>query len=360
MSPKSVDTDRASNLPEEVGFDDNWAGLTASRRSFNGTAYRIFKLLQWLIDSPLTVEALNQRFINDPSIGKAVSSDSVWLYINTLKALGCVIRRPSLRNGFAYEMLSHPFNLTIDEAQLETLAQAKIVAQRHFAHPEMLALDSLLKKLVSQGTLSGVPEWVERLFAQSRSLDSQECRQRIDQLERAILEESLLKVTYVSPLKGEEAFLFLPESLFYRQGVVYARGERPEYPDSSSLRVDRMLSLSPLEDDGVRVQLAARQQRKIEIALKVMVNSPQAFQGFCLDPNQGVYQESRLWVDGPHPYYEVRLLVRDFFYLKQTLLSLGLPFVVMSPEAFKQDILATLRGVLDFYEVKGHEDDGSR
>ena len=360
MSPKSVDTDRASSLLEEAGFDDNWAGLTASRRSFNGTAYRIFKLLEWLIDSPLTVEALNQRFINDPGIGKAVSSDSVWLYINTLKALGCVIRRPSLRNGFAYEMLSHPFNLTIDETQLETLAQAKIVAQRHFAHPEMLALDSLLRKLVSQGTLSGVSDLVERLFVQSRSLDSQECRQRIDQLEQAILEESLLKVTYVSPLKGEEVFQFLPESLFYRQGVVYARGERPEYPDSSSLRVDRMLSLSPLEDDGLRAQLAARQQRKVEIVLKVMVNSPQAFQGFCLDPNQGVYQESRLWVDGPHPYYEVRLLVRDFFYLKQTLLSLGLPFVVMAPEAFKQDMLATLRGVLDFYEVKGHEDDVSR
>ncbi|WP_373532439.1 helix-turn-helix transcriptional regulator [Vampirovibrio sp.] len=360
MSSKSVDTDQIVVLLAEMGADSEAASLTASRRSFNGTAYRIFKLLQWLIDAPLTVEALNQKFINDPSIGKAVSSDSVWLYINTLKALGCVIRRPSPRNGFAYEMLSHPFNLTMDEAQLETLAQAKIIAQRHFAHPEMLALDSLLRKLVSQGSLNGFPELVERLFVQSRSLDSQECRQRIEQLERAMLEESLLEVTYVSPLKGEEVFQFLPESLFYRQGVVYVRGERPEYPDPSSLRVDRMLGLAPLSNDPLRAELVARQHKKTEVSLKVMVSSPQAFQGFCLDPNQGVYQESRLWVDGSRPYYEVRLLVRDFFYLKQTLLSLGLPFVVMAPAFFKEDLLTTLRGMLDFYEAKEGEDHGGR
>src|SRR5688572_28668371 len=36
------------------------------RKTLNGTAYRIFKLLEWLIESPLSLEEMNARLINDP------------------------------------------------------------------------------------------------------------------------------------------------------------------------------------------------------------------------------------------------------------------------------------------------------
>lgn len=345
----------------EEGAQPSENPALSARRALNGTAYRIYRLLQWLIQSPLTVDQLNHKFEQEPGIGKPVSNDSIWLYINTLKALGCVIRRPSPRNGFAYQMVSHPFGLTLEQNQLEVLAQAKVVAQRHFSPQEMLALDGLLKKMVVQSSLQGAEagtEWMAQLFEQSRSLDSQECRARIEQLEKALLEENLLEVTYASPMKGESVFTFLPESLFYRQGVVYVRGERLDYPGPSSLRVDRLLGVQEVQNDDLRAQLIDRQQVKAEVVLKVFVKSPQAFQGFALDPNQGVYQESRLWVDGLNPYYEVRLLVRDFFYVKQTLLSLGLPFVIESPQAFDQEMRDTLKSMLKFYEAKGSAADG--
>jgi predicted DNA-binding transcriptional regulator YafY len=367
MSQQSDNLDASFALLTEavVGLEDNARSSEgqplSARRALNGTAYRIYRLLQWLIQSPLTVDQLNRKFEQDPGIGKSVSNDSIWLYINTLKALGCVIRRPTPRNGFAYQMVSHPFGMSLEQNGLEVLAQAKVVAQRHFSPQEMLALDSLLKKMIVQSLLKGSEdgsEWTTQLFVQSRSLDSQECRTRIEQLERAILEESLLEVTYASPLKGESVFTFLPESLFYRQGVVYVRGERLDYPGPSSLRVDRLLGVQTVQDDDLRAQLIDRQQIKMEIVLKVFVKSPQGFQGFALDPNQGVYQESRLWVDGVEPHYEVRLQVRDFFYVKQTLLSLGLPFAIESPEVFRQDVRETLRTMLEFYKVKGSAADG--
>lgn len=330
------------------------------RRSLNSTAYRIFKLLQWLIEAPLTVPGLNQKFLEDANIRKRVSPDTVWLYINTLKALGCVIRRPSPRNGFCYEMISHPFGLTLDERQLETLAQAKIMAQHHFTHQEMLTLDGLLRKVVSQDGYSQQPELVDNLFQQTRSLDSQECRLRVEQLESAILAEDLLQVTYLSPLKGEERFCFLPESIFYRQGVIYVRGERPEYPEPSNLRLDRMLLVQPLQDDSLRKGLRLRQALKTEVILRVFVDSPHQFQGFSLDPDQGVYQETRLWVEGSKPHYEVRLVIRDSFYLRQTLLSMTIPFAILAPTSFRDEFASTLRNMLDFYQIKGESLDGSR
>lgn len=330
------------------------------QKALNATAYRIFKLLQWLIEAPLTVENLNDRFIADNRIRKPVSVDSIWFYLNTLKALGCVIQRPSPKNGFQYKMISHPFGLNVSQIQLETLAQAKIAAQQQFTHQEMLALDSLLKKIVSHGELRHSPEMLDQLFSQSRSLDSEACRQRIAELEQALLEECLLTVTYASPLNGEKTFHFLPENLFYRQGVFYIRGERPEVPESSNLRVDRMVNLTFYKDEALRSSLIARQKVKTEVVLKVFSHTPDAFQGFTLDPNQGVYQETRIWVDAPTPYYEVRLLIRDSFYLKQTLLSLGHRFNILAPESFRQDITQTLREMFDFYQTQGVPDHGPR
>src|SRR5688500_17607755 len=94
---KNAPTDTAPmhpGTPDTLGTPDNTLDTsdTTGRKALNGTAYRIFKLLQWLIESPLNVETLNLRFQQEPLIGKAVSSDSIWLYINTLKTLGCQIR----------------------------------------------------------------------------------------------------------------------------------------------------------------------------------------------------------------------------------------------------------------------------
>jgi hypothetical protein len=111
-----------------------------SRKPMNSTAYRIFKLLQWLVHSPLSVDALNRLFVEDPFIGKPLSNDSIWLYINTLKMLGCKIRRPSPRNNFQYELLSHPFGLMLSDRQLQTLAQVKAFAQQCLLHQEMWTL----------------------------------------------------------------------------------------------------------------------------------------------------------------------------------------------------------------------------
>ncbi len=355
MPPLAELDENAAALLVEVG---DLARKGSSRRS-NSTAYRIFKLLQWLMEKPLSVDAMNQRFQGDEGIGRPVSNDSIWLYINTLKALGCSIRRPSPKNNFCYEMLSHPFGIHLEERQLEMLAQAKLVAQRHFSPQEMIALDGLLRKVVSHGDLGQSPELVNQLFAQTRSLDAQDAQQRVEQLEQAILQSDLLAVTYCSPLKGEEVFLFLPESLFYRQGVVYVRGERPEHTESSSLRVDRMLAFVPVQDESLKQVLLARQRVKTEVVLQIYVDSPQHFQGFSLDPDQGVYQESRLWVDASRPYYEVRLQVRDFFYLKQTLLMLGLPFAIMAPTEFRESVQGTLQKMLEYYQAEGVPNDGN-
>ncbi len=328
-----------------------------NRRAVNATAYRIFKLLQWLIESPQSVEDLNSRFASDPAIGKILSTDSIWLYINTLKELGCQIRRPSQRTGFCYELLYHPFGLPLSDGHLEMLAQVKAYAQRQLNHQDILVLDRLLKKIIAYSACAEPAEVVERLFAQSRSFDYGGYHQQLAALEQGLPEDSLWEITYLSPLKGSEVFVFLPESLYYRQGVLYVRGERPEFKEPSSLRLDRIQALHAVENPDLREALLKRRTCKTAVVMRIYVPEARDFTGLGLETHDGVYDERLTWqeVDG-RSYYQVSLQVRDFFYLKQRLLSGGFDFSIQAPAAFREDVLKTLNAMRALYvrEEAGH------
>lgn len=320
------------------------------RRAMNSTAYRIYKLLQWLIETPLSVSDLNKRFCNDPLIGKSVSTDSIWLYINTLKTLGCRIRRPSPKNQFCYELISHPFGLYLIEQHFEILSQAKAYAQQHFNHQEVLTLDRLLKKIVSQGNSQSAPEAIERLFNKSRSYDYADSEAHLRQLHEALHQGYLLQLTYASPLRGKEILIFLPERIFYEQGVVYVRGERTGQSDPSNLRLERILSIETLSNDHQQQTLLQKRTDKKWIHLQLTI-SENLFEGFGLSDNQGVYKEQIDWQENP-PFCTVRVQVRETFYLKQKLLASEHPFQVVEPLAFREDLQKTLEAMSRLYEPK--------
>ncbi len=354
-------------LPEALPLADK---AVSSRKAMNTTAYRIFKLLEWLIQTPLSVEMLNRRFCREPLIGKAVSTDTIWLYVNTLKQLGCTIRRPSPRNGYRYELLSHPFGFTITADQLETLAKAKAHAQGAFSHQEMSVLDRLLKKIVNHSNAPEPDTVLQTLFSRSRSFDTDACKLHTEILQSAADGQQLLTLTYLSPMHGESVFSFLPEMLYYEQGALYVRGERVGRELPSNLRVDRVLALESLTDEALRQAALQSREAKTTVVLHFPVLpsdfapspgkagavssfaalQPLPWQGLGLEPRHGVYAETAVFrPDAAQPSWEVTLAIRDSFYLRQKLLSLGRRFRVETPAALAETMTETLSAMLEFY-----------
>ncbi|HEY9745400.1 MAG TPA: WYL domain-containing protein [Oculatellaceae cyanobacterium] len=324
---------------------------SGSRRAMNSTAYRIFKLLQWLIEGPVSVPALNEKFYQDPRIGKSVSTDSIWLYINTLKALGCRIRRPSPKNQFCYELLSHPFGLNLTEQHFELLAQVKAYAQQHFNHQDILLLDRLLKKIVSRSNLLKPDEAIEQLFVKSRSYDYAACETHLRLLEKAVETSSLLEIGYASPTKGQEKLIFLPETLFYEKGVVYLRGDRLGQTAPSNLRLEKILSIRVLSDETVRQKLLAQREQKTLVKLRLSLAPEKHFDGFGLSENQGVYTEQVTW-DENRQTCDIHLQIRETFYLKQQLLACEHTIEVLEPESLREELRATLETMQRLYTTK--------
>lgn len=325
------------------------AGVLA-KKGVNTTAYRIFKLLAWLMESPLSVDELNERFDRDPQIARRLSSDSIWLYINTLKSLGCKIRRPSPRNAFRYELLYHPFGIWLDESDLDVLARVKAFGQNHLGRDEILVLDRFIKKVVGRSVGENpedLPEArVQTLFDQSRSLDYEAYLETIRRLEGWITEAQLLRLSYRSPVRGLRRFYFLPEQLVYEQGVLYIRGDRPEYEDPSLLRIDRIQEAVAAEAPEVCRELLARRSHLPEVRLLLLTETETDVDRLRLD--EGDFRIDRL-AASPEGF-TLSLQTRDMFSLRQRLLSSGLSFRVLAPDRLREELKSDLQTMLQYYE----------
>jgi hypothetical protein len=310
--------------------------------SLNLIAYRVIKLLTWLQDGPLTVDALNMRYLRDPLTGKKLSADTICLYINTLRKIGCEITRPSRKNGFSYELIYHPFGLFVSETELNALSQIKGLAEEQFSLKEFLALQQLLKNLLQQCTLPERDYGIQKLFSINRTIDYESDLPKIQELETWIAEEQLLWITYDSPVKGKERFYFLPNRMEYHHGVLYVHGSQKARPEPICLRLDRLLKIEPIPSpDAAELALleVLKQQNQ-----GVVPNVVLRFWGITadeFDPMQ--LGEPATLEEIPSPRcLEVKLNTCDFFRLKQKLLSCGRPFNVLEPEFFKKDLIDCL------------------
>ncbi len=317
--------------------------------SLNTTAYRIFKILSWLIQEPLSAEEINARFIEDPQTGKSVSTDSIWLYINTLKALGCQIQRPCKSNQFQYQLTRHPFCLMLTHQDVATLGQIRTLAEEYFSPDEVLQLDQFFQQLLQNTWLpsESTLDLVQLLHQQSRSIDYQPQSGPLAEIKTAIKEEHILSVLYRSPLKGKESILLLPTELKYTNGALYLIGYQPEFEDTTLLRVDRILETSPVQPSHLTKKLLHRFSRLDSehpvVEVHFYVSSPDT-----IDP----FQMGETWQyieDGEPPYLQLTLLSRDFFTLRQKILASGVPFSIISPAQFKTEMVSTLKQMLCFY-----------
>ncbi|MEB3246032.1 MAG: hypothetical protein VKJ06_08630 [Vampirovibrionales bacterium] len=222
--------------------------------AINTTASHIFKLLGWLSHHPMTADEILAQFRQDTN--RSISSDSVWLYLNTLRALGCLISRPTPSNQFKHELNFNAFSVYLTDSDLRALIEAKAALETHGAsYQEQLWFDQFVKALMRQSCyleelaqtsqeapandLGGVSHEVslfetsqsaqlllEDYFAKSRSVDYEPYQPLIQALESAILQSSWLKIYYKTGSGRKLCFECTPpERLMYKGGVLYLVGD---------------------------------------------------------------------------------------------------------------------------------------
>jgi len=311
-----------------------------TKNALNKTAYRVLQLLLWLSKEPLTFEQINERFVADTHIGKTVSPDSLWFYLNTLKALGCKVSRPSPRNNFCYHIQYHPFSYLVTAKDLEVLNHTlALLDDIHYW--DVLHLNQWLHKLFAHVANVNRTDLARQFFQENRTASCQ-LNSLVQQLETHAQNHELLSVMYNSPLSGPEEKIFLPQKLFHHQNVIYVLGHTPDRIESSMFRLDRIQNITPIIQPELCHRLLQYQLEKPVYLIRFLNCTPKQY--------EPLGEEEETFRD---PFKEEHLFVKfrcdNLFLLRQKLLSGDFHFQVIYPQDFQHDLQQTLAKMRQLY-----------
>ena len=321
------------------------------------TGYRALRLLDWLEVHPLSRADINNKLqtLNPPS--PPLSEDAIGLYINTLKAIGCIIERPSTKNQFCFVLRHNPLRTTFSDSftneHLEAFAALKLVAPKYIDVQGILDLDALLKGYLQWALPTEVASvMTKKLFELTRSIDYSSQLERIALANQAIENQSLLQFDYVSTQNGLKPHTLLPTRLEYQRGSLYLCGLETLYPDQSRYRFEHIRTLATVSQPTTLSQLLPRFQtpQQFRFHLPQMNNPSPLLWGLG-----ETMQAARRVLEPNAPGYVVDVTTHDTFTLHQQLLAMGITFHVLKPDWFKAQLLESLSLTLQQYDMEHAE-----
>ena len=85
------------------------------------TAYRAVKLLELLIEKPCSGDDIIEYFKQDNITENCANKDTLRITLNSLKAVGCQIKRPSVKTNYCYVLENYPFKICLSKENLTIL-----------------------------------------------------------------------------------------------------------------------------------------------------------------------------------------------------------------------------------------------
>lgn len=206
------------------------------------TGYRTLVVFQALLESPKSNQEINDYLFNNQYIKERFSSDTLRIYINSLRAIGCEIIGANKSNNKKYEMVSHPFTYDIPKTQLKALSKLYGSIYDKIDIKEVIAFEDFFKKLL---------ELIENKNTQNiiRSLSV------LKNIDRYILNDLILHCKnknqiiflYNSPKSGKKEIEIIADKLSFKSNKLYLWGNNLTHKEYSYFLVDKILKIQSIK-----------------------------------------------------------------------------------------------------------------
>lgn len=262
--------------------------------------------------------------------------------MNTLKALGCEISRPTRSNGYRYQLSYHPFSHFLTQQDVQTIKDIFLHFDDRIDYWNMIYFQRWLQRVFEKATNKDRLQGLQQLMTELRMIDYQSVQQLVSQLEQYSAQRQLIRITYKSAVSDVKLIDFLPQKIFHHQGVLYLLGFGPDWDRASMLRLDKIEQVEPLDNPALAEELLQKQQHKQTYVLRFLNCSAKDIDTFGED--QQMLRD---------PVCTEHLLIKfrtdNEFLLTQTLLTLGYRFQILYPQTYKQELLNTVREMRQLY-----------
>ena len=294
------------------------------------TGYRTLFVLKLLLEKSRTVEELTELLKNNKLTNKSFSKDTVRVTINTLKSAGCVISRPSNKNNFHYELISHPFNLTLSKNEVDTFIKLRERLFEDMSWEDILILNDLYKKIFS---LTENSDYIN-CINETKPLNSIN-KKLLYEFSNPNIAGKKIQINYLSTNNCEENLDIIPYEIKNENGRLYLWCYIFKYKMKNLLNLEKIKKINLISTEKYSVE-----NNEYTVIYKL---SGVSMLDFHLKDYETIIEKT-------NDYILVKADVKNEFWFIQRILQFCGNFQIISPDFFKEKLINKVKNIRKLYK----------
>lgn len=296
--------------------------VTYNLMSFTG--YKALLIFNLLTEGPKSFEEISDYIYNHPYLREKISMDTIRVYMNSLKRLGCEVKRIKGDDKISrYYVAEHPFELRLTAEEQKSVINVYKNIVKNMDIEELLSMDNFFEKL---GRYLKDEDFIANLRKHSplKGIDKNLLKNLIDCCNR----KDQIIITYNSPNSGIKQIEIISDKLEITNNKVYFCGTGFEYMQYGSFLVNRIKSIDEIKIERTNPQGLKEIKIKYELTCK---------------PKEIALQDNEKIVEQNNEKTVIELTTTNDFFAKQRLLEFGPKCKILEPNDFKENFVNLLK-----------------
>lgn len=295
--------------------------VTYNLMSFTG--YKALLLFSLLTEGPKSYEEICNHFINHPYLREKISIDTLRVYINSLKRIGCEVKRFRGEDKISrYVITAHPFELKMTDDEIQSVIKTYKNLAKNIDIKELLSIEKFFEKI---GKYIKSDKFINEI--KNISLLKDINRDLLEELIDCCEKKNQIVITYNSPNSGIKDIEILTDKIDISNGKVYLYDTGFEYMEYGIFLVSRIKEIKE-----IKLNKTIPNNLKTKCITYELTCNPKKL---ILDSN-----EKLIKIEADKAIIE--LTTSNDFLAKQKFLEYGPTCKIISPESFKNDFIKLL------------------
>lgn len=301
--------------------------ITHNLMSFSG--FKGMLIFSMLAEKPCTYQEIKDAIQQNEYLHETISFDTIRIYMNSLKEIGCEIKTLQKGRTKLYYIDSHPFELKITDKQVQSIIKVYKAISKSIDISDFMALKSFFDKIskyITNETLKSKLEKISPINKINPEL--------VEQLQEYAKNNTEITVLYNSSTSGRKNIDILVNKMYISNGKLYIAGINSEYGNYSGFLVSKIIKII-----GVNISKPKLEMPILHVRYEYTKPDNTAFE---LQENEKIISEN-----GDKILVEIS--GENKFMITQRIMSLSNRCRIISPQEYKEEILSTLRKMKEGY-----------
>lgn len=210
--------------------------VTYNLMSFTG--FKSILIFSLLLENPKSYEELRAYLQSHEYLHETVSIDTLRIYLNTLRKIGCKITKTSKNRITRYSIDSHPFELKINERQAKSILKIYKAISKSIEITDFISLQKFFEKFSQYITNEDLKIKLKNISPLNNINP-----QLINDLTTYAQNNTEITILYNSLNSGKKNIDILVDKLAINNGKLYVYGINSEHKNYSSFLVSRIIKI---------------------------------------------------------------------------------------------------------------------